>query len=281
MPSGFTDATAEAMLEHFLKGTAYVQPAALYLGLANADPGRTATLAAIAEPLTSNGYGRVNLSGKLGAASGGIKTNSGGAIVFAGPATPGAWGSPPFYFITDAASGTVGNVIWTGAFGAAKPVNVGGSLTIASSTLQLVLARHGDSGFTTPYLNKVLDSAFRGTLYTQPVGSLSAGLSTASPGATGVLASANEEAGTGYGRQVISTHLDAAGATTAAQKLLNADISFGPASAADWTDITHWFTTDGTDVIYTGLLPGGPFPVGNGDTPRFIAQLIGYSLVRT
>lgn len=267
MAAGFTTAYANKALDHFLKGTAYSQPANLYLGLATADPGATATLGSVAEP-SGNAYARQSLNSAFAAASGGSKASN-ADIVFPA-ATPGSWGTISHYFITD---GT--DVIWTGALASSRVVNVGSVFKILSGGLVLTLARSGQGGLTTAYSNKMLDHMFKGTAYSQPA-NLTLGLTTADPTATATLGGISEVSGGSYARQNVNTAFAAA---VSGQKATNAAVTF-PVATAGWGTVTHWFITDGTDVIWMGQV-GTASAVNNGDQAQFASGALIHALART
>lgn len=275
MASGFTDAFAAKALDHFFGNTAYSQPANLFIGLATADPGATATLGSVAEP-SGNAYARVNLSGLLSAAGSGSKTN-GSDIVF--PAmTPAAWGTISHYFITD---GT--DVIWTGAFGTARVTVVNDVVKILAGNLALTLARSGQGGFTTNIANKLLDHMFKGTAYSQPA-ALKVGLATADPGAASAYPPAAEVStggGSLYARQTILGGVMAAAGATVAAQIRNASAITFPVAGANWGTITHWFTTDDSaTTIAMGQLDASQV-VNTSDQFQFATGVMRHALART
>jgi hypothetical protein len=267
MPSGFTVPYTNRALDHFLKGTAYAQPTNLFIGLATADPGDTGVLASVAEPV-GNAYARVNLAGLLGAASGGVKSNT-ADIVFP-QATPGAWGTISHYFITD---GT--DVIYTGVLGASRAVNANGIFKILATKLTMTSVRSGQNGLTTTYKNKLLDHMFKGTAYTQPA-NLKLGLTTSDPGVAATLAGVSQPSGLGYARVTINTSFAAAATSV---KATNADIVFAAATGS-WGTITHLFITDETDVIWMGQLAVSLL-VNNTDVFRVLSGQLTVNLART
>lgn len=94
-----------------------------YVSLHSADPGTTG-----ANEATGGSYARQACSGKFGAASGGLKQNS-GAITFANmPA--GTW---THFGIFDAVSG--GNFIWGGALSASKTTGAGDAVNFAIAAI--------------------------------------------------------------------------------------------------------------------------------------------------
>jgi hypothetical protein len=271
MAAGFTTLFANKVLDHFLLGTAYAQPSQLYLGLATADPGASATLGSVLEP-SGGSYARVNIMGTstlLSAASGGVKTNS-GAIVF--PTATADWGTISHYFITD---GT--NVLWTAQFATARPVYNGDTFQIGTGKLALTLARTASpvGGFTTAFHNKMLDHFFKGTSYTQP-GSLKMGLCTGDPGASATTLPATNELATanGYAEQTITF-----AAASSAAKANSGTVTFGADTTSNWGTVSHWIITDATNVIAMGQLDTSRAVVV-GDTLAFAAGTVVHSLSR-
>ena len=137
---GITGATAAA-------GTG---PATLYVGLFTAAPsdtgggtevsGNAYARVAITSSMTASGWAGTQGAGTTVASSGtGATTSNNGASNFPTP-TPSGWGggSPVTHFgIFDASSG--GNLLWWGALGASKVINVGDTVSIAAGQLQITV----------------------------------------------------------------------------------------------------------------------------------------------
>lgn len=112
------------ILDHIRLGTAFAQPAGLFVKLHTADPGATAATAASAVTARP--------AATFGAASAGAMALTN---------TP-SWSMTANETIThisvwDTAGPTGGNFLWSAALGTAKAVNSGDTLTLTACTLTL------------------------------------------------------------------------------------------------------------------------------------------------
>lgn len=101
----FINATKQAILNHFFKGTAYVQPAHLYVGLSTTD--LLADGSGITE-VTGTSYARVQTD--LWTISAPNQVANTNAVTF--PQAGGSWGTPIQFFVADAL--TLGNYLARG-----------------------------------------------------------------------------------------------------------------------------------------------------------------------
>ena len=116
-------------LDHFTGTASTSAPSAVYLGLS------TASLADdnSGTELTGNNYSRKAIT-FASASSGSIASNA--AVEF--DAATGSWGSISHFGIYDAASS--GNLLFHGAFSAAKTIATGDVLKVASGSLTITAA---------------------------------------------------------------------------------------------------------------------------------------------
>lgn len=115
-----------ALLEHYLKGTAFTQPTNVYISLHTGDPGTTG-----ASEVAGGTYARQLANASFAAASGGSKASNAN-IDFAG--MPAVGGSGVTHVgIWDAVSG--GNYFEGGVLAAAKVVNAGDTFRLTSGAL--------------------------------------------------------------------------------------------------------------------------------------------------
>ena len=116
-------------LEHFTGTSSTSSPSAVYLGLSTASlqDDNSGT------ELTGNNYSRKAIT-FASASSGSIASNA--AVEF--DAATGSWGSVSHFGIFDAASS--GNLLFHGAFSAAKTIASGDVLKVASGSLTITAA---------------------------------------------------------------------------------------------------------------------------------------------
>ena len=132
--AGFTDFLELEVLDHIFGGADYARPATLYVGLSTTLPSEAG--ANISEP-SGNGYARVTVTNNATnwpAASAGSKAN-GADITF--PQASGSWGTPGYWFISDAASG--GNVLISGAITVPKAIASGDTAKFAIGAIVISL----------------------------------------------------------------------------------------------------------------------------------------------
>ena len=116
------------VLDHLFKNTSYTSPTA-YIGYFN----NTITDSSVPTEVTGNGYGRVEISSKMGSASSGTITNT-SAITFPA-ASGGDHGVITAIAIYDAA--TSGNMIAYGSLTTSKTISDGDQLNIAIGNLSI------------------------------------------------------------------------------------------------------------------------------------------------
>ena len=127
--SAMSDYLELKFLDHFTGTASTSAPSAVYLGLS------TASLADdnSGTELTGNNYSRKAIT-FASASSGSIASNA--AVEF--DAATGSWGSISHFGIYDAASS--GNLLFHGAFSAAKTIATGDVLKVASGSLTITAA---------------------------------------------------------------------------------------------------------------------------------------------
>ncbi len=114
------------LLDHVLRIGAYTQPSGLYVGLANesfADAGSG----------TERSGGNYSRKAVTFAAASSGSSASNAAVEF--DTASGSWGSVSHFGIFDAASG--GNLLFHGAFSAAKTIETGDVLKVASGSITI------------------------------------------------------------------------------------------------------------------------------------------------
>lgn len=101
----FIDAAKQSILNHFFKGTAYVQPTHLYVGLSTTD------LKADGSGITEvSGFAYARVLHDTWTISAPNQVVNSGAITF--PQATGSWGTPVQFFVADAS--TAGNLLARG-----------------------------------------------------------------------------------------------------------------------------------------------------------------------
>jgi len=126
----FTNYLEAALVDHFLKTSAYTQATNLYVGLSTADP--TDDASGLAEP-SGNGYARVNHDSWNAFASGAATNN--GVITF--PAATGSWGTVTHFFIADHL--TAGNMLASGALDSSQAIGDGNTPSFADDAISVEL----------------------------------------------------------------------------------------------------------------------------------------------
>jgi len=233
-----------------LCGAAYTPAATLYLALCTADPGETGTGASMSEVANSNNYARTAIS--FGAASARRVTQS-GAVTF--PQANGAWGTVTHWAIVDTNTYGSGNVLAYGAFSPSFSPVAGNTPSIASGQCYIEIAAGSGKGFTTYFVNKMLDLMFRNVAYSQPA-TYAALLDQAGADADTTLTTAGKECtGTAYARVLVNKsggsspawNAVSGGATDNA-----AAVSFPTVGSGGWSGI-----------VCAALVDGGTLDAGN------------------
>lgn len=127
--SAFSDYLENELLDHALGTGSYTAPSTVYVGLSTATLGDDNS----GTELSGNGYARQ--SAAFDAAVSGTADNT-AAIEF--PAATASWGTVSHFGIYDAASS--GNLLFHGAFTAAKLIDTGDILKISAGDLDITLA---------------------------------------------------------------------------------------------------------------------------------------------
>lgn len=118
----------QAVLNHTLRGTAYTQPAALYVALYTTDP----TDANTGTEVTGGAYARQTIT--FGAASGGQIQNS-SVVTF--PVATASWGTVTHVGILDASS--AGNLLYSGALSASQTVAINNQLIFSANAITVTI----------------------------------------------------------------------------------------------------------------------------------------------
>lgn len=127
--SAFSDYLENELLDHALGTGSYTAPSTVYVGLS------TATLGDDNSGTELSGSGYARQSAAFDAAVSGTADNT-AAIEF--PAATASWGTISHFGIYDAASS--GNLLFHGAFTAAKLIDTGDILKISAGDLDITLA---------------------------------------------------------------------------------------------------------------------------------------------
>jgi hypothetical protein len=122
-----------AVINHFLRASTQLAPAAVYCGLFLGSTGSPPSDAGGGDEVDGNAYARQAVT--FGAPAAGITKNS--AQVTFPVATPAGWGTVSHFAIIDAATTGTGNYLYWGAFSTAKTVAVNDQLIISTSQLQI------------------------------------------------------------------------------------------------------------------------------------------------
>lgn len=251
---------AEAIwLDHVFNG-AYTPVAALYVGLATADPTDAATGAAANEVADANGYERAAIS--FGAAAARAITQS-AQVNF--PTATGTY-SATHWFVADSGSHGAGNVLAHGALVAQQTAISGRAPYIPSGEISISI---NAGGWGTSVVNSMLDLIFRNQAYAQP--SKYVVLLEAVAGDSDTGSTISEPVSAGYDRVLVSAWDDAVpGDPTLVDN--TSIIDFGTADAT-W-DLTGFgivdAAADGNLICYNNdmadesVISGDPvyFPAG-------------------
>jgi hypothetical protein len=156
---------AELRLLDHICNTAYTAAATLYVALATADPGETATGVSMSEVPNANGYARTAITFAAAATRTIVQT---GAVTFP-QATGAGWGIVTHWAIVDSTTYGAGNVLASGAFTSSFNPVAGNTPTIPSGQIQVSLIRtHYTAGTISAASadNSINDSANNFPLYT-------------------------------------------------------------------------------------------------------------------
>lgn len=223
--------------------SAYSPVATLYLTLCTADPGETATGAAMNECANANGYSRKAIT--FGAAAARRITQS-GAVTF--DQASGPWGTVTHWAIVDSGTYGEGNVLASGAFSPTFAPVSGNTPSVASGQAYVEITAGDGEGWATQLCNWMLDLMFRNQAYAQPA-TYAALLDSAGADADTTLTTAGKEAGgTGYARVLVNKAGGASPAWEAvsggATQNANA-VNFANVGAGGWGAIVGMAIVDG------------------------------------
>jgi len=129
---GISDYLANAVLDHLLAGSAFAQPAQIYIALSDTTINDNDTGSTISEP--GENYARIQQDA-WNAASGGASSNSGN-IVFA-KATGGTWGTISNFALLNTL--VTGNMFFHSTLGTATQILVGDTLRFLDTELDITL----------------------------------------------------------------------------------------------------------------------------------------------
>lgn len=237
MTIGLTNWTMERALNWFLRGTAWSQPAQVYLGLdsvlGDVDGNGTEISAA--------GYSRQPIA--FGSFASRRISNSSGMVYTAGANWPEIVGCR----IWDAA--TSGNAVAWGRVSPRPTLGSGQSYTVGAGQHSVVCNTTGRVGNW--MVQRILEKAFKNTAHASLSASLKAHLASIGPANDGT--GYTMISGSGYSPQ------SAAFSAWAAQRnYLSGDITFTASAAAAWGEVTEWDLYDGTNPASDHFLFGCP-----------------------
>lgn len=231
--ANLTNYAEKKLLDHTLAKASYTMPSAVYLALFTASPGETGSLTA---EVSGGSYARVELTSKMAATvlGTGILTNS-AVVTFA--VASAAWGSITHVGVCDASSS--GNVLMYMPL--ASAVYIGASypaLEFVPGALNIFTNIASPDGLTQYAAKKWMDHLFGVASFTMPTNVYLAMLS-ADPTSAGTLT--NEIATGGYGRQIITSLMDAAVLETGIA--MNNDTIVFPNPTANYS-VSHYGVMD-------------------------------------
>jgi hypothetical protein len=235
-------------------GTAYTQPATVYLALCTADPTDAGTGASMNECANSGNYARVTCA--FGAASARAISNS-GTVTF--NQASGSWGTVTHWAVVDSATYGAGNMLAHGALGTSKSVVNGNTPSFAAGQIS-VQASAG--AWLTTHANSLLDKTFRNQTFAQPATYIGLMTTTASDSAAGT-----EVSGGSYARVLVNKVGGASPAWAA--------ISGGATSNANAVTFTAASASWGTVVatgIYDASSAGNLMGYDNGTADQAVAS---------
>lgn len=263
-----TDYGENALLKHLAKEAAYTPAATIYLALATASPGETATGASMNECANSGSYARTAIT--FGASSSRRVTQN-ATVTF--PTASGSWGTVTHWAIVDSTTYGAGNVLAYGAFGTSKSIVTGNTPSVASGEVWVELT--AGAGWTNYFANGFLDRMFRNQAFT--IAATYVGLSTAVVGDAGTV---TEPSGNAYARVQINANGGASPAwgAVSAGAVSNANaVTFTQASGS-WGTVVYMFIADastaGNTMAYGDVTDNA---VASGDTVSFASSAISLS----
>lgn len=237
MTIGLTDYTMERLLNWFLRGTAWAQPNAVYLGLDSV----LGDVSGGGAELTQSGYTRPAVT--YGAYASRRISNSTALSFTAGENWPEVVGCR----IWDAPSG--GNAL---AWGRATPRPT----ILSGQTYQIAPGEHSISGLAAGkvgnwFLQRMLEKAFKNQSHASLSGSLKAHLALVGPANDGT--GYTMVSGSGYSPQTATVNAWASG-----RCYLSSDITYSANAPAAWGEAAEWDLYDGADPASDHFLFGCP-----------------------
>lgn len=212
-----------------LFGSAYSHVATLYLALATADPGETATGASMNEVADANNYARKAITF---AAADSRKVVQTGAVTF--NQASGAWGVVTHWAIVDSGTHGAGNVLAYGAFSDSFSPVSGNTPSIASGQVQVEISASSGEGFVTQLVHWMLNFMFRNVDYAQPATYIAL-LHLAGEDADTVL-NADEVTGTDYARVLVKK---------------------AAAGSPEWNDVSGGTVDNEHEIVFPTVGAGG------------------------
>jgi hypothetical protein len=131
--AALTNFLEDALIGHLFRGTPYVAPTTLYVGLLTAAPGEAGGGTEVA----GNAYARVavaNSSAQWNAAAGGNGTTANTNVVTF-PVPSAGWGVVTHFAVYDAAA--TGNMLWYSALTLSKTINSGDTVSFPAATITI------------------------------------------------------------------------------------------------------------------------------------------------
>lgn len=256
---------AETALVNHMLNSAYTPVATVYLALATASPGESATGASMSEVPNSGSYARTAIS--FGAASSRRVTQS-SAVVF--PTATGSWGTVTSWAIVDSPTHGAGNVLAYGGFATSKSIVSGNTPTVSNTTVWVELT--ASTGLSNYFTLAFLDLMFRNQAFGKPDTYL--GYTTVAITDTDTGSTVTEPSGNGYSR--IQVNEDGGSSptwnTASAGSADNADqIDFDPATGSQGTMVHLGIFDASTAGNLLGYCDITDQAVGDGDQVQIAA----------
>ena len=252
-----SDYLENAWINH-LVGTAYTQPATVYLALATADPGDAATGASCNECANANNYARVACT--FGTAASRAIANS-GTVTF--PTASGSWGTASHFVITDSATYGAGNVLAHGALTTPKAIVNGNTPSVAAGQISVSVTA---GAWGTAFANLMLDKTFRNQTYAQPTTKVALYTTVCSDAALGT-----EVSGGSYAQVTVNKVGGASPkwAAVSGGASSNADAVTFTAASASWGTVVATAIVDGAGALLVYDNGTADQAVASGDTVSF------------
>ena len=252
-----SDYLENAWINHMV-GTAYTQPATVYLALCTADPTDAATGASCNECANANNYARVACT--FGTAASRAIANS-GTVTF--PTASGSWGTASHFVITDSATYGAGNVLAHGALTTPKAIVNGNTPSVAAGQISVSVTA---GAWGTAFANLMLDKTFRNQTYAQPTTKVALYTTVCSDAALGT-----EVSGGSYAQVTVNKVGGGAPKWTTASggASSNADAVTFTAASASWGTVVATAIVDGAGALLVYDNGTADQAVASGDTVSF------------